>query len=364
MEYIFCYCYDLKSIELSNFDTSRVTKMNRMFNACYDLISLDLGHFNTSLVNTMESMFYDCKSLIYLNITSFDTSSVTDMSFMFRYINKMNFINVSNFNTSKVTTMQAMFARCSSLTSIDLSKFDISKVIQYYYMFYECKSLNYLNIFNFKIPLNYTYYYLDYIFDNINKTFKYCLKEDDNYFFKGSYGLYQYDFALRDCSEKCYGYNKRYIYSSKLCVDDCKSYNYYEYNFECVIQCPKRTKSNINNTCELLNCQHYYNFEQTDCLDAIPEGFYENDTILKTINKCPIECKTCNNSSVQKNLCISCNNNYFPKINDSLNIYPYIKCYNYWEGYYLDNNDSYLKPCYNSCRSCFIKGDEEIHNCF
>ena len=37
---------------------------NYMFSDCSSLISLDLSNFNTQNVTKMENMFYDCKSLI------------------------------------------------------------------------------------------------------------------------------------------------------------------------------------------------------------------------------------------------------------------------------------------------------------
>ena len=131
--------------------------------------------------------------------------------------------------------------------------------------------------------------------------FKYCLKEK-NTLFIGLYGLYQYNSANRDCSEKCYGYD---VFSSKICIDDCISYNLYEYENICYDKCPKRTKVYNNTLCEPFNCTNYYNYEQSDCINEIPEGFYLNDSYLKTINKCPNKCKACNNESAIYGLCIS-----------------------------------------------------------
>ena len=41
--------------------------MNSMFNECYELESLDLSNFNTSKVKNMKRMFYNCNKLKYLN---------------------------------------------------------------------------------------------------------------------------------------------------------------------------------------------------------------------------------------------------------------------------------------------------------
>ena len=47
---------------------------------------------------------------------------------------------------------------------------------------------------------------------------------------------------MRDCTSKCYGYDKYYIPSSKLCIDDCKSNNMLVYNYTCYDICPSRKK--------------------------------------------------------------------------------------------------------------------------
>ena len=75
-----------------------------------------------------------------------------------------------------------------------------------------------------------------------------------------------------------------------------------------------------------------------------------------------IKCKICNDESIGYDLCISCNDGYYPKENDSSNILSYINCYNNLEGYYLYNNTIY-KKCYSNCKKCNEKGDEANNNC-
>ena len=79
---------DLLEIDVSNFDTSKVTTMNRMFSGMSNLTSLDLSNFDTSKVTTMGSMFYldeipkDKLKTIYVN-NDFDTANLTDTYLMF-----------------------------------------------------------------------------------------------------------------------------------------------------------------------------------------------------------------------------------------------------------------------------------------
>ena len=142
MSYIFNSCSALTSLDLSNFNTSNVTKMNNMFNSCSALTSLDLSNFNTSKVTDMSSMFNSCMALTSLDVSNFNTSNVTKMSNMFNSCSALTSLDVSNFNTSNVTSMSNMFNNCSALTSLDLSNFDTSKVTSMGYMFSRCGVLS------------------------------------------------------------------------------------------------------------------------------------------------------------------------------------------------------------------------------
>ena len=79
---------------------------------------------------------WDNKDLLEIDVSNFDTSKVTDMSRMFYDLRNITSLDLSNFDTSKVTTMNRMFSGMSNLTSLDLSNFDTSKVTTMYSMFY------------------------------------------------------------------------------------------------------------------------------------------------------------------------------------------------------------------------------------
>ena len=125
----------LTSLDVSHFDTSNVTGMARMFNEMSNLISLDVSHFDTSNVTNMTYMFSRMSGLTSLDVSHFDTSNVTYMSNMFSYMSNLTSLDVSHFDTSKVTSMSDMFNGMSSLTSLDVSHFDTSKVTDMSYMF-------------------------------------------------------------------------------------------------------------------------------------------------------------------------------------------------------------------------------------
>ena len=118
-----------------------MTDMSNMFNECNALSSIDVSHFNTSKVTDMQSMFSNCTSLTSLDLRNFDTSNVTNMEGMFNNCQALESLNVSNWNTSNVTNMGNMFTSCSRLTSLDLGGFNTSKVTLMWYMFSGCSQL-------------------------------------------------------------------------------------------------------------------------------------------------------------------------------------------------------------------------------
>ena len=98
--------------------------MHLTFDDCHAIETLDVSGFDTSKVTTMQSMFFNCYSLENLDVSGFDTRNVTNMRGMFSDCDAMATINVSNFNTSKVTDMGIMFQDCSALERLDVSNFD------------------------------------------------------------------------------------------------------------------------------------------------------------------------------------------------------------------------------------------------
>ncbi len=119
------------TLDVSNFDTSKVTNMNNMFFRS-QATTLDLGNFDTSNVTDMSYMFRENQAKV-LDVSNFDTSKVTDMSSMF-FGSQATTIDVSNFNTGNVTDMNNMFFY-NYATTLDVSNFDTSKVTNMSYMF-------------------------------------------------------------------------------------------------------------------------------------------------------------------------------------------------------------------------------------
>ena len=194
MREMFSLLPKLRSIDLSNFDTSNVTDLSGMFFRCSSLESLDLSSFDTSKVTTFESLVYECSSLKELDLSMLDTSKANNMKYMVIRCTSLEKLNMRGIDTSLVTTfdrfatgctnlkevdmtgidtsvctnMQQMFDGCSSLETLDLSSFDTSKVVDFSGMFRNCYRLKILNIpvFDFKSINSYWDSYIDVMFQN------------------------------------------------------------------------------------------------------------------------------------------------------------------------------------------------------
>ena len=60
--------------------------MSNMFEGCVNLKSLDLSNFNTTKVEDMSQMFCGCEQLKYINLSSFKTFKVRSTFQMFYYV--------------------------------------------------------------------------------------------------------------------------------------------------------------------------------------------------------------------------------------------------------------------------------------
>ena len=143
--YWFC-ANSLTELDLSGFDTSKVTNMCSMFAQCSNLTELDLRCLDTSSVVNMSNMFYYCKNLTELGVSGLNTSKVTNMSYMFQGCNSLTELDLSGMDTSSVIWMSNMFYGCSSLEELDIGGFDTSKVADMSSLFYNCSSLTELDL--------------------------------------------------------------------------------------------------------------------------------------------------------------------------------------------------------------------------
>ena len=153
--------------------------------------------------------------------------------------------------------------------------------------------------------------------------------------------IFTYNFAVTDNKIKCYPNCEECLYTSedinsqsclncksgfyfvhdtKNCFDKLEHKYYFNYTaqefYPCYKDCYSCNTKEINSTymnclaCSIpfkfyeknkncLNCDKYVNFEQTQCFNEIPDGFYLKDEEKGIIDKCYKLCKTCSKKEVQ-----------------------------------------------------------------
>ena len=126
----------------ASFANARPTSCYMWFDYCPNLTTIEgIEYFNTENVTNMRYMFCDCWSLKSLDLTNFNTENVTDMYYMFAYCKSLESLDLTNFNTAKVTNMAGMFQSCYALKTIYASdKFVTDQVTESTCMFSDCLS--------------------------------------------------------------------------------------------------------------------------------------------------------------------------------------------------------------------------------
>ena len=83
--------FDRKGINIIDFIIEgKINNMKYMFNKCHKLKEIKgINNFNTTKVTIMNGMFQECNELEYLDLSNFNTSNVIDMSFMFNECSKL-----------------------------------------------------------------------------------------------------------------------------------------------------------------------------------------------------------------------------------------------------------------------------------
>ena len=364
----------LKSLDLSNFETSKVHTMGHMFSGCNSLEYLNISNFNTSLVRYFDYMFYGCKKLTSLNISNFDISNAIYISSMFYECNSLmslnlnNFdtkssLNLNNFDTKSISSLENMFNGCSSLKSLEIDNFNTSNINDATYMFCGCTQLISLNLSNFNLKSNSD---VRGMFDNINNDLIYCANDDQIINLLNQHS----GNSNNNCTHICVEYLiNKYVIEENKCIINCinDENHRFEYNNQCYSSCPNGTHISLDNNflcienIELDNTNIYdstnsetsNNFNEDTSMNLIDESsknsdsdssgvIYSEPSEVEKIDGNNMSDNKCLNSSIESknnNLCITCNynENYYPKLDEILIGNNYINCYNTEpEGYYLD----------------------------
>ncbi len=122
----FYNCTRLSTLDLTNLDTSRVSSMSEMFFRCESMAAITgTATLDTSNVVDLYQTFYGCKNLPTLDLSGWDTSKVTSMSQTFDLCTAMTEIKgLETFDVSKVKSFR--FTLNAALPSLDISTWDTS----------------------------------------------------------------------------------------------------------------------------------------------------------------------------------------------------------------------------------------------
>ncbi|MBR4224260.1 MAG: BspA family leucine-rich repeat surface protein [Oscillospiraceae bacterium] len=153
---------NIEEIDLSAFDFSKVTTMKGMFASTTAIDGKGTertkirkitfpSDIDTSNVINMEGVFWGCNQLTTLDLTGFDTDKVTSMNFMFKNCNYLKEIKLdpTKFTDDSLKSVWRMFDSCYSLKQIDLRGFKGDKLEDARSWFARCYVLEYIDLSNF-----------------------------------------------------------------------------------------------------------------------------------------------------------------------------------------------------------------------
>ena len=303
---MFANCPNIIEIDLTNFNISNLENMANMFRNCSALRKINFPNLPASKITTMGSSFKGCSSLISLDLSYFNTELVTSVTELFSGCSSLTSLDLSNFYTPNLQTMHSMFEGCSNLTFLNISNLVTTLVTRMDKLFYGCSNLTSLDLSSF----------------NTSK-----VKNMDGMFY-GCEKLEYINLKIAMLNENMTSNSIFYLLPENLTF--CTQHEEWEKFF---------TER------KYIYCREYnpYNDKGNEI-----KCYINNSVIISNNNF----------------TCDICGNNYFRKYNDSKDDdNSFLNCYNFIEGYYLDESDFLYKSCYESCKTCKASGNEENHNC-
>ena len=137
--------------------SSSITSLEKFFDKNYDdnvqyIESIDLSNFDWSKVVSYESSFNGCSSLKKVIFPKDETPSLINMSSMFNGCSSLLEVNFTMFNTESITNLDNLLYGCSSLKVINLSGINLMNVNSAENIFEGINNLGYINIKDATIP--------------------------------------------------------------------------------------------------------------------------------------------------------------------------------------------------------------------
>ena len=144
----FCYKYKFQApgtYRIKYTFPKALTQTSFMFNRCICLKRIDLSNFDTSNLTKARGMFQDCTNLESFKFFNSPIEKVNDMISFFSMNEKLKNISLSNFNKEITVNMKEFFYGCNGLETVDLSKFK-AKITSAEEMFFECTNIKKIDL--------------------------------------------------------------------------------------------------------------------------------------------------------------------------------------------------------------------------
>ena len=104
-----------------------ISDMSGLFKNAINIESIDLREFNTSRVTKMNRMFFNCKGLVSLNMLSLDISNVTEMNEILAECINLERVYMPDSSAKKMRRMEDLFRDCRKLECVTSEIYDIPK---------------------------------------------------------------------------------------------------------------------------------------------------------------------------------------------------------------------------------------------
>lgn len=128
--------------DLNFIDTSLITDMSELFKD-FDIRNIEIDEWDTSKVTNMTSMFAYCRKFNGIGLDKWGSrvSNVQDISNMFAYCKNFNG-DLSTWKLPKITRLYLTFYKCSNFIGTGLENWDVSNINDISHAFSGCKSLD------------------------------------------------------------------------------------------------------------------------------------------------------------------------------------------------------------------------------
>ena len=291
--------------------------MDNLFYGCTNLLSLEINNFNFSKVNSSHHMFYGCNSLISLNFINFYLSNISNVT---DFIEGCESILTYCTDNKEILLNNQLFSfmnNCTYMCFVNSQKKNIIEEIK-------CINDNCIKDDNYKVEFN-NICYLSCPEETFNLSKNESLYENSEF-------ITYLDFVSQSSEEIS---ENKFIDLSDFISDSYISTQIEECNIKCQA-CS--LESNENNLCISCNFkENYYPIlkgnpkedKYIDCFNTDPDGYY-----LDNINNIYMPCFTeCNeNKFINENIFNAC---IYNSSTNFLNCYE--KCsYNYDKCYIKD----------------------------